>query len=247
LARAAVRRKEIAVRLALGAGRWRLVRQLLTESLLLACLGGAAGLLLAWWTVVALEASPPPPGALPIAPDFALGMRVWGFTLGLSLLTGIVFGLAPALRVSSVALVPALRAESFGSDGRRRRFKLNNLLVVAQVSLSLVLLIAAGLFLRSLRQAHAIQPGFDPERVLVTPLNVDLLRYTRAQGREFYRQVVERVAALPGVESASLAHIVVLSGARSARSLTLEGQAESGNQTSGADSVNNNVVGLRYF
>jgi len=256
LARASARRKEIAVRLAVGAHPWRLVRQLLTESMLLACLGGATGVLLTWWTVDALKASPPPPGALPITPDFAMDLRVLGFTFGLSLLTGIIFGLAPAWRASRLDLVSALKHESFVPGGRTRRFNLNNLLVVAQISLSLVLLIAAGLFLRSLRQMQATPAGFDAEKVLVTPLNINLLRYTRARGREFYRQVVEHVEALPGVESASLAHIVVLSGDRSVRGLTLEGQSGPANQSrsaggrsasSSADSVNSNVVGLKYF
>jgi len=256
LARASGRRKEIAVRLAIGAGRGRLIRQLLTESVLLSVLGGVAGLVLAWWTIDALKAAPPPPGALPITPDFAMDWRVLWFTLGLSLLTGVVFGLAPALRASRFDLVPALKDESFTVDGRTRRFSLRNILVVAQVTLSLVLLIAAGLFLRSLRQAQAIPPGFDAEKVLTAQLNINLLRYTRAQGREFYRQVIERVEALPGVESASVARVVALSGGGSVRGLTLEGQTGPGNQfrsegggvaASGSDSVNSNVVGLKYF
>jgi predicted permease len=255
LARASARRKEIAVRLSIGAGRWRLVRQLLTESLLLACLGGAAGMFLAWWTVAGLKAAPPPTGELPFAPDFAMDGRVLCFTIVLSLLTGIVFGMAPAWRATRFDLVSALKDEASAADGRRRRFSLRSALVVTQVALSLVLLIAAGLFLRSLRHAQAIEPGFDADRVLTAPLNINLLRYTRAQGREFYRQVVERVEALPGVESASLARIVALSGQNSVRGLTLEGQTDPGadfrsdgsGARSGANSVSSNVVGMKYF
>ena len=110
------------------------------------------------------------------------------------------------------------------------RFNLRSMLVVTQVALSLVLLIAAGLFLRSLQKAQAIDPGFDAQRVLTVPLNINLLRYTTTQGREFYRQVIERVESLPGVESASLARIVALSGGASVRSLLIEGRAGSDNQ-----------------
>ncbi len=256
LARASARRKEIAVRLALGASRGRLIRQLLTESIILSLLGGAAGLLIAWWAIDGLKAMPPPPGALPITPDFAMDTRVLFFSLALSLLTGIIFGLAPAWRASRPDLVPALKDEALALDERTRRLSLRNLLVVAQVALSLVLLIAAGLFLRSFQQAQAIRPGFDAEKLLIAPLNINLLRYTRAQGREFYRQVIERVESLPGVESASLARIVALSGGGSVRGFTLQGQEGQGSQfrnegggvtVNTRNSVSSNVVSLKYF
>jgi predicted permease len=256
LARASARRKEIAVRLALGASRGRLIRQLLTESIILSMLGGAAGLLIAWWAIDGLKATPPPPGALPITPDFAMDTRVLFFSLALSLLTGIIFGLAPAWRASRPDLVPALKDESLALDERTRRLSLRNLLVVAQVAVSLVLLIAAGLFLRSFQQAQAIRPGFDAEKLLIAPLNINLLRYTRAQGREFYRQVIERVESLPGVESASLARIVALGGGGSVRGFTLQGQEGQGSQfrsegggvtVNTRNSVSSNVVSLKYF
>ena len=256
LARSSARTKEIAVRLAIGATRWRIVRQLLTEGVVLATLGGAAGLLLAWWTARTLSAAPPPTNALPITPQFSIDLRVLLFTLGLSLLAGVVFGLAPALRASKPALIPALKDDAAVFFERTRMFTLRNLLVVTQVALSVVLLIAAGLFLRSLRQAQTIDPGFDAEKIVGLPLNINLLRYTKAQGREFYRQVTERVEAIPGVESASLARIAAVSGNSSVRSLLIEGRAGSDNQfrsdNSGPvaennESVSGNVIGPKYF
>jgi predicted permease len=256
LARSSARTKEIAVRLAIGATRWRIVRQLLTEGILLATLGGAAGLLLAWWATRSLSAAPPPAGALPINPEFKIDLRVLLFTLGLSMVAGIVFGLAPALRASRPALIPALKDDAAAFFERTRIFSLRQLLVVTQVALSVVLLIAAGLFLRSLRQAQTIDPGFDAEKIVTLPLNINLLRYTKTQGREFYRQVVERVEAIPGVESASLARIAAVSGGSSVRSLLIEGRAGSDNQfrsegsgaaPGDANSVSSNVIGPRYF
>src|SRR2546430_406100 len=256
LARGAGRAKEIAIRLAIGATRWRIVRQLLTESVLLGTLGGVLGLLLAWWAASSLRAMPPPAGALPLAPQFSIDLRVLLFTLGLALLAGIVFGLAPALRISRPAIIPALKDESWTATDQGGRFNLRNLLVVAQIGLSVVLLITAGLFLRSLRHAQAIAPGFDPEKVVTAPLNINLLRYTKPQGREFYRQAVEPVEAIPGIQSASVARIVALGGGSSVRSLAIEGRAGSDNQfrsegagSSGSDSnsVSVNVVGPKYF
>jgi predicted permease len=257
LARSAARRKEIAVRLALGASRWRLVRQLLTESVLLSLLGASVGLLLAWWTVDVLQTVRPPVGIFSFTLEYSVDGRVLGFTLALSLLVGVIFGLAPALQGSRPDLVPALKDESFASGRPRRRFHLRDLLVVAQVALSLVLLVGAGLFLRSLQYAQAIRPGFDAEKVLTATLNINLLRYTKAQGQEFYRQVVERLAALPGVESVSLARVVPISGGGRTSSLLIEGQAGPDNVSrsegtgAGAEESPNlvsvNVVGLKYF
>ncbi|HEX8650240.1 MAG TPA: ABC transporter permease [Pyrinomonadaceae bacterium] len=256
LARAAARRKEIAVRLALGASRRRLVRQLLTESLLLSLLGGAAGLLLAVWATDLLKAAPPPPGVLPVNLDFSLDGRVLIFTLALSAMTGLLFGIAPALQASRPDLVATLKNESPALGNNLRRLNLRNALVMAQVALSFVLLIGAGLFLRSLWRAQAIEPGFDESRLLTAPLSINLLRYTQTQGREFYRQAIERVEGLPGVESASLARIIPLSGGSSIRSLLVEGRAGPGNDfrsegtRAGAandDAISVSVVGPRYF
>jgi predicted permease len=262
LARAASRRKEISIRLALGASRGRLIRQLLTESVLLSLLGGAGGLLLAIWLVDAMRTYSPPGNFFPVAFDFSLDKSVLGFTLLLSVLTGLIFGIAPALQASKPDLVSALKDETAmlpGSHGSvARRFSLRNLLVVAQVALSLVLLISAGLFLRSLQQAQRIDPGFNPEHVLTMPLNINLLRYTKTQGQEFYRQVLERVAALPGVQAATLTRTPPLSGASRQSSVMIAGHdgpdRANNSETSGGGSeeIRNNVtlassVALNYF
>jgi len=257
LSRASARRREIAVRLAIGASRPRLVRQLLTESMLLATLGGAAGVALAWLLVGAFQTAPPPAGALPIVLDFTIDRRVLAFSFAVSFATGILFGLAPALRASRPDLVPALKDESFVPNERARRFGLKKALIVGEVAVSLILLVAAALFLQSLRRAHAIETGFDTARLVSAPLGVNLLRYTRAQGREFYAQIVERVQAIPGVESASVARIAVLSGGGSVRGLQIEGREASaapvrsdGGGASSArslDSTSANVVGPGYF
>ena len=255
LARSSSRAKEIAVRLAIGATRWRIVRQLLTEGFCLrssAAPRAVAGLV----DHSIAECTSPPTGALPINPQFSIDLRVLLFTSGLSVFAGIVFGLAPALRASRPELIPALKDDAAAFFERTRMFGLRNLLVVTQVALSVVLLIAAGLFLRSLRQAQTIDPGFDSEKIVTLPLNINLLRYTRTQGRQFYREVTERVEAIPGVESASLARIAAVSGNSSVRSLLIEGRTGSGNEfrSDGAgrasgdnESVSANVIGPRYF
>ena len=228
LSRAAARRREVAIRLALGASRWRIVRQLLTESLLLATIGGAAGLLVAWLVVEGFEAAPPPPGALPVALVFALDARVLLFTFALSVLTGVVFGVAPALQTSRPDLVPALKQEGLVPDSRARRINLKNALVVAEVALSLMLLIAAGLFIRSLGTVRAVQPGYAVDQLVSTPLNAQLLRYTRAQGREFYRRVIERMEQIPGVASATVARVAVLTGGGRTLTVAVEGRPDPG-------------------
>jgi putative ABC transport system permease protein len=256
LSRAASRRREIAVRLALGASRRRLVSQLLTESLLLSVLGGAAGLVLAFWMMSAFRAAPPPPEAVPIAIQATIDLRVLAFTLGLSLLTGVVFGLAPALSASRPNLVPVLKDESFVPDERSRRYNLRSALVVSQVALSLVLLVASGLFLRNLHEVQKVRPGYDVERLMSAQLPINLLRYTRTEGRAFYRTIVERAESLPGVESASLARVPVVGGGGRVNSLHVEGRAgaidrfrSEGERVNARrrDAVNANIVSPRYF
>ncbi|HEY7509364.1 MAG TPA: ABC transporter permease [Vicinamibacteria bacterium] len=256
LSRAAARSREIAVRLAIGASGGRIVRQLLTESVLVAAAGGAVGLALAWWTLAALRASPPPAGTLPLPMDLAIDVRVLAFTLGLAVLAGVLFGMAPAFGAARTALVEALKAGQVGAAPRWRRLDLRGALVVGQVAVSLVLLVAAGLFLRSLQRTQAVQPGFDAERLLAAPLQINLLRYTRDQGREFYRRVVEDVRALPGVEGAGVARVAVLAGGGRVHSVHVEGRQGSDNQfrsegggytPAGLDSVSVNVVDEGYF
>jgi predicted permease len=253
LARAASRRRELAVRLAIGASRARIVRQLLAESLLLSVIGGAAGVGLGWVMVQTFQAASPP-AALP-AVDFAIDRRVLLFSLALSLATGILFGLLPALKASRPNVVPALK-DGVDSDTSRRGVGVKQALVVTEVALSLLLLIAAGLFVRSLRSVREIDAGFDAARLISAPLNINLLRYTTVQGREFYRRVVERIEQLPGVEAATVARVAVLTGGTRVVSLHVEGReaAHDRSQSEGAGmvardrtSINANVVGPGFF
>ncbi|MGH9769544.1 MAG: ABC transporter permease [Blastocatellia bacterium] len=220
LARATARRKEIAIRLSLGAGRGRLIRQLITESVLLALLGGGAGLLIASWGTGLLMAFKPP-APVPIEIDLGADWRVLGFTFGLSLLTGVLFGLAPALAASRPDLVASLKDEAGAGSGRGR---LRGALVIAQVALSLMLLICSGLFIRSLRNAGSVDPGFDADNLLAMSMDLQLQGYTEPTGRNFSRQLLDRVRALPGVVSASMSDelpLGITGGAR--RAITIEG------------------------
>jgi macrolide transport system ATP-binding/permease protein len=211
LSRASVRRKEIAVRLAVGAGRWRIVRQLLTESAILSVLGGCGGLLVARWLTGLLLGFQQQTNFVPRAFDGHLDGKALGFTLGVSLLTGIVFGLAPALQASRSDFVAALKEEAPGPGRAARQLSLRNLLVVVQVALSLVVLIGAGLCVKSLRALQAIDPGFEPAKVVTASFDLSQSGYDEPRGRQFIAQLSERVAVLPGVEAVSLAHIVAFS------------------------------------
>ena len=225
LARATSRRREIALRLSLGAGRWRLVRQLLTESMLLSLLGGVAGLVLAFWLRDVLWSFRPP-----FFPqdglDFRLDMRVLLFTAGLSLLTGVLFGLAPALEASRLDLVTAIKSGGVATaDTPRKRWGLRSALVISQVALSLVSLVGAGLFLTSLRNAQNADLGFSPDALLTLSVDPGAGGYDEAHGREYYRALLEKVRSQPGVKSASMAEWLPLTGGGFWRSVFLEGQA----------------------
>ena len=200
LARGMGRRKEIAVRLAVGANRTRLVRQLLTESILLSLLGGVVGLGLAHWGA-GLMRSFTPPANLPIQTNIETDGRVLLFTFLVSVLTGLIFGLVPAFHSSNPHLVTALKDETVRMHGRSR---LRTALVTTQVALSLVLLIGAALFLQSLKKAQTIDPGFDPNNVLVASYDLLANGYSSEQGKTFQKQLLERVHGIPGVQSASL-------------------------------------------
>ena len=210
LARAAHRRKEVAIRISLGATRTRLIRQLLTESILLAVAGGLAGLILNFWLVNLLTALKPSV-PLPVNVEFHTDWRVLSFTLLLSVLAGIIFGLVPALQASKHDLAPALKDQSQQLGDRRRMFSLRNALVIGQVALSIVVLIGAGLFLRSLNHARAINPGFDAEHILTLSFNTASQKYEATRAEQFYQQLSNRVQALPGVQSVSLAQAAPLS------------------------------------
>ncbi|HKQ78136.1 MAG TPA: ABC transporter permease [Blastocatellia bacterium] len=243
LSRASARRREIAVRLAIGASRGRLVRQLFTESLLLALLSGAGGLVMGLWSSELLPALylPTEPGSL----DVSLDGRVLIFTLAVSLLTGALFGLAPALQSSRPDLVAALKDEtSVQRQGGRRRFTTRQALVVTQVALSLTLLIGAGLFLQSLGRALTFDPGFASQNLLIASLTTRGVAMTKEQGQAFYRQALERVGGLPGVRSASLTYIAPLGGGGQRRGVQIEGYEPRPNEDL---ELNCNLIGLNYF
>ncbi|MBO0725693.1 MAG: ABC transporter permease [Blastocatellia bacterium] len=209
LARVATRRKEIAVRLAAGAGRLRLVRQLLTESMLLAVLGAALGLVFAYWGKDAFVALSPLEGAATL-PDLKLDLRVLGFTAAVTALTGILFGLAPALRATKVDLISALK-EGAGQTGFSRS-RLSKGLVVAQVAMSLLLLVGAGLFVRTLRNLTRIDVGFNRENLLLFTVNPGAIGYKGERLANLYPQLLERINAIPGVRSATASEYSLLGG-----------------------------------
>ncbi len=226
LARSASRQKEMAVRLALGAGRARIIRQLLTESVLLSLTGGALGILFAIWGVDAIttllssgyEAFP-----FVLAPDW----RVLAFTISITFATGILFGLAPALRSSRLDLTPSLKESASSLPGNTthsvRWFRLGDALVVAQVALSIVVLVAAGLLVRTLRNLQTLNPGFDTRNVLLFGLDPTIAGYTDQQTQQLYAGLQQRFAALPGVISVSYSEDPLLSGGTSGTAVHFDG------------------------
>jgi putative ABC transport system permease protein len=223
LASAATRRKEIAVRLALGANRGRIVRQSLTESLMLAVLGGGAGLLIAVWAgeVVRLLGA----SQLPRADQITIDGRVLAFSLLVSLLTGLIFGLAPALQASRADLNATLKEGGRGIQGGQQR--LRSALVVTEVALSLVLLVGAGLMIKSFWRLLNVEPGFDPNNLLNVELSLPNSKYaTDAQRSAFYQSVLDQVAALPGVQAAALVNHPPYSGRRGVTIFNIEGRPE---------------------
>ena len=216
LSRATARQKEMAVRLALGAGRPRIVRQLLTESVLLSVVGGVLGILFAIWGTRAIVSFFTSDAERAFGFNVAIDGRVLAFTLAASVLTGIVFGLAPAFRGTRVDLTPALKEGAGGSaaEGRvgGRWFSLGNGLVVAQVALAVVVLVGAGLLVRTLRNLKDIDPGFDTRNLLTFSLAPTLIGYQAAQIDALYANLQDRIAALPGVQGVSFSSDTLLSG-----------------------------------
>jgi len=209
LARAAGRAKEIGIRQALGAGRWRIVRQLLTESALLALLGGGAGWLFAYWGTALVHASTPPI-PYPIDLNFSPDLYALKWMAAVTLATGMIFGLLPALMASRPDLLAVIKSAAAGQPHGKRRWNWRSALVVAQVAISIMVLICAGLFLRSLHKALKLDPGFRTENLVTMKLDPGLLAYTEAAGKRFYAETLRRVAALPGVRAASLAAFLPL-------------------------------------
>ena len=220
LARATGRQKEIAIRLAMGASRRQLVRQLLTESLLLALVGAGVGFLLAAGAARAIS-SFRLPVPVPVVFDFNVDLRVAVFTAGLSLVTALLFGLVPALRATRPDLIGAIK-EGPVVPGRARRFDIRNTLVVVQVALSLVLLTVAGLFLRSLGNASSIDIGFKPDNILVMSGGPQGHNYSPERTVQFLSQLRDRVSALPGVRSVSFVNVVPLSLAGNGRNFDVD-------------------------
>jgi predicted permease len=211
LARATSRRKEIAVRLALGAGRSRVVRQLLTEGLLLSAFGGLLGLFFARWGTDLLLTFLPRGRTLEVRPD----LRVLGFTVTLTLLTGIIFALAPALRMTRPDLIPSLKNDHVALTWSGRRWELGRLLVILQVALSLVLLVGAGLFVRSLQNLKSVDMGYHADEVVTMAIDPAQIGYKIDRLRNFYDELTEHVSALPGVKGVSFARNVPMSGSYS--------------------------------
>ena len=246
LARGAARQKEIAVRLAVGARRGRLVRQLLTESVMLAGIGAAAGMLLALWgtrILLLLMGS----GGTAIALDVAPDVRVLSFTAGLALVAGVLFGLSPALRATRVDLTPSLR-ESGGAFGSGRgcgaRIGLGGALVIAQVSLSLVLLVGAGLFIRTLLNLQHASTGFNTQNLLLFGVDATHAGYAGARLADFYEELERRIEALPGVRSVSASHSTLIGGGGNFQMLQIPGYMAKPRENVGAAI---NWVGPNFF
>ncbi|HEY0321298.1 MAG TPA: ABC transporter permease [Pyrinomonadaceae bacterium] len=223
LARASGRGREVAIRVAIGATRLSLVRQLLTESLMIALAGGAAGFLLAWWGIhLLLKLSP---ADLPRAREVVMDTRVLAFSLLVSLLAGIIFGLMPAVSASKVDLNRELKGGGHGTTDGGRRKRTRSLLVVSEVALSLLLLIGAGLFIKSFLRLQQVNPGFDPHNTLAVRLSLPPARYKKPEAVVgFYEKLAPRIMSLPGVEAVGVASVLPLSGSNVRADFTIVGR-----------------------
>jgi putative ABC transport system permease protein len=224
LSRATVRQKEFALRAALGASRRRILRQLLTESLLLSLAGGALGVLLSVFALSSLAAFVP--ANIPRVGEADIDWRVLAFTVALTLLTGVLFGLAPAVQASKPDLIEGVKADGRGAAGSASRKRLRDLLVVSEVVLVFVLLVAAGLMLKSFRRLQDVSAGFDPQRVLTARVTLPAASYAPQRKLLFYHQLVERLSQSPGVEAAAVVRDLPLSGTDPRYSVAIEGRPE---------------------
>ncbi|HEX5736609.1 MAG TPA: ABC transporter permease [Blastocatellia bacterium] len=244
LSRVMARRPELAIRQSLGATRGRLMQQWLTESLLLAVLGGAAGLLVAIWMSEGLM-SLVPPDFEEFSPALSLDVRVLGFTFLVSLLTGVGCGLLPALRASKTDVISALKEGSATASGSVLGSRLQQVFVVAQMAVCSVLLIVAGLLLRSLQESASFNPGFNSDNMLLATVDLSRNGYSEAQGRNFYRQLTERLRSLPGASEATFAIVVPLGTSKESRGYIIPGHVPAPGRT--YFSIHSNVVGPEYF
>ncbi len=243
LARATGRQKEIAVRLAIGAGRSRIIRQLMMESLMLSAIGGLAGLALAYWADQVLMATYLGSSTglkISAAPD----LRILLFTLAVTVLTGLIFGLVPAMQAARPDLAPTLKDQA-GSVAGAGSVAMRKTLVVAQVSLSLLLLIGAGLFVRSLRNLSTVDPGFRVDRLIGFGVDPSLNGYKTEQTRAFYKRLSEGLTAMPGVQSVGLANMRILAGQEWDNSMTVQGYTPA--QSGSHPEPYMNMIGPSYF
>lgn len=212
LSRASARNKEISVRLSMGASRWRLVRQLLTESLLLSGIGGALGIVVAYWSK----------SLLPFGQNAEIDVRVMAFVVGVSIATGVAFGLIPALRATSVDLAGAMKET--GRSVTSSRTWLSKGLLILQVAVSLVLLVGAGLFLRTLQNLRSVEVGFNPNNLMMFRVNPQLNRYAPERVAQLFQEMRTSLEALPGVRSVAYTRVALLSGGRSTTSFHIQGR-----------------------
>lgn len=243
LARAAARQKEIAVRLALGVGKWRLGRQLLTESLLLSCAGGALGVVLAaWGTRILLRVVSKGPQPVPL--DVHTDVRVLGFTIALTILTGVVFGLAPVLRGTRVDVAGTLKENARSLIGRGGRLNLGKVLVAGQIAISLLLLIGAGLFIRTLENLEHVQLGYQREKLIVAGVDSVTAGYKGAAASDLYMRLLDEIRAIPGVKGATFSQNGLFGGSESGTRLGVEGYTP---QKHGDTGARFDQVGPGYF
>ncbi len=244
LSKAVSRRREVAVRLSLGASRTRLVRQLLTESLLLAIVAGTAGVAMAYWTMDVIMAFAPPVD-MPLDLGLRMDTTTLMFAVGVSLVTGVIFGLAPALQASSPQTINALKEEGRSGSGGRTTGRLRNTLVVAQLAVCLVLLVGATLFLRSFIAAQALSPGFDADRLVTASMDMFPSGYTGERNRDFQRRTIEAIEALPGIESAAFGSRIPLGfGGNNSTSVGIDGYVPRENEEI---VINYSTIGSGYF